>query len=95
MGDTGSMALGVCVGYSAIMLKMPLFLFFFAFVYVIEGLSVVIQIAYFKATKGKRVFKMAPIHHHYELSGVHEARITQIFCVISVIAGLVGILGLL
>lgn len=95
MGDTGSMALGAFTAIIAIMLKVPLFLFFFAFIYIAEGASVIMQVLYFKATKGKRILKMAPVHHHFELSGFHEARGTVIFCVAAFIAGLVGVLGLI
>ena len=69
MGDTGSLALGGFVAATAYMLQMPVFLAIVAFIYVIEVLSVVIQVSYFKISGGKRIFKMAPIHHHFELCG--------------------------
>ena len=69
MGDTGSLALGGFVAAVALLLGMPLFLFLVAVIYVVESLSVIIQVGYFKLTKGKRFFKMAPIHHSFELNG--------------------------
>lgn len=69
MGDTGSLALGGFVASVAILTKMPIMLVIVGFVYVCESLSVMIQVGYFKLTGGKRIFKMAPIHHHFELSG--------------------------
>lgn len=72
MGDTGSLALGGFVASSAFMLQMPLFIVLIGFIYLIEVLSVIIQVTYFKKTGGKRIFKMAPIHHHFELCGWSE-----------------------
>ena len=68
MGDTGSLALGGFVSALALMLDIPLILVIVGFIYAAEVLSVVLQVGYFKATHGKRLFKMAPIHHHFELS---------------------------
>ena len=79
MGDTGSLALGGAFSSVAIMLKMPLILIVVAGICVIEALSVILQVVYFKATNGKRIFKMAPIHHHLELSGVNETTIVLAF----------------
>lgn len=79
MGDTGSLALGGAFCSVAIMLKMPLILVVVAGICVIEALSVILQVVYFKATDGKRLFKMAPIHHHLELSGVKEQNIVVLF----------------
>jgi len=73
MGDTGSLALGGAVGAIAILMKMPLILLIVGGIYVVEALSVMIQVLSFKLT-GKRVFKMAPIHHHFELSGWKEVK---------------------
>lgn len=84
MGDTGSLALGGAFCSVAIMLKMPLILVVVAGVCVIEALSVILQVVYFKVTKGKRLFKMAPIHHHLELSGMKETSIVPLFTVISI-----------
>ncbi|MCX7746964.1 MAG: phospho-N-acetylmuramoyl-pentapeptide-transferase [Clostridia bacterium] len=78
MGDTGSLALGGAVGAIAIMLKIPFILFLVGVIYVGETLSVIIQVASFKI-RGKRVFKMAPIHHHFELSGWKETKVVKIF----------------
>lgn len=79
MGDTGSLALGGAVAVSAIMLKMPLYLLIVAFVCVFDTLSVALQVIYFKLTKGKRIFKMAPFHHHLELCGMKETKVVLLF----------------
>ncbi len=79
MGDTGSLALGGFVAASLIMLKMPVFVIFMGFIYFAEVLSVIIQVLYFKATKGKRFFRMAPIHHHFELLGWSENKVVLVF----------------
>ena len=83
MGDTGSLALGGFVAGTAYMLQMPLFLLIVGLIYVVEVLSVMIQVTYFKATHGKRFFKMAPIHHHFELCGWSETRVVAILCLIA------------
>ncbi len=83
MGDTGSLALGGFAAASMIMLKMPVFIIFMAFIYFGEVLSVIIQVLYFKATKGKRFFKMAPIHHHFELMGWSENKVVLIFSAVT------------
>lgn len=93
MGDTGSLALGGFVAASAILLKMPLFLVIIGIIYVTETLSVFLQVSYFKLTGGRRLFKMAPIHHSFELSGWHETRVVTLFYVITAVACLVGFLG--
>lgn len=85
MGDTGSLALGGAVAGIAIMLKMPLYLAIVALIPVIEVLSVVIQVTYFKITHGKRIFKMAPFHHHLELSGLKETKVVLLFWVITIL----------
>lgn len=85
MGDTGSLALGGYVGAMAVLLKMPLLIPIFGIVYFIETLSVIIQVAVYKKTK-KRVFKMAPIHHHYEMIGWSEVKIVTRFSVATAIA---------
>jgi phospho-N-acetylmuramoyl-pentapeptide-transferase len=84
MGDVGALFLGGMVVALAYTLNAPLILLLFGIIYVIEGLSDVIQIGYFKVTHGKRVFKMAPIHHHFELSGWSEKKIVFIFCAVNV-----------
>jgi phospho-N-acetylmuramoyl-pentapeptide-transferase len=63
-------------------------------IYVLEGLSVIMQVAYFKITRGKRFFKMAPLHHHFELSGWAESKVVSIFIITTIILCLIGILGL-
>ncbi len=83
MGDTGSLALGGFVAGSAYLLKLPIFILIIGLVYLVEVLSVIIQVTYFKATGGKRFFKMAPIHHHFELCGWSETRIVTVFTVVT------------
>ncbi len=78
MGDTGSLALGGFVAGVAYMMQMPLFILIVGLIYLVEVLSVMIQVTYFKATHGKRIFKMAPIHHHFELCGWSEARVVAV-----------------
>lgn len=90
MGDTGSLALGGFVAASAYMLRMPFFIIIIGFVYLIEVLSVMIQVIYFNLSGGKRIFKMAPIHHHLELSGWTETRIVAAFTIITALLCLVG-----
>ena len=79
MGDTGSLALGAAVASIAIIMKMPMYLLIVAIIPVIETISVMLQVAYFKLTHGKRLFKMAPIHHHLELSGLSEIKVVVLF----------------
>ncbi len=90
MGDTGSLALGGAFCSVAIMLKMPLILIVVAGICVIEALSVILQVGYFKATNGKRLFKMAPFHHHLELSGVKETVIVPSFWLVTVALCVLG-----
>ena len=92
MGDTGSLALGGFVVSCAFILKMPLFILIAGIIYVIETLSVAIQVTVYKKTK-KRVFKMAPIHHHFELCGWKETKVVTLFYIITAIACLVAFLG--
>ena len=94
MGDTGSLALGGFVAGCAYMLQMPVFLLIVGLIYVIEVLSVIIQVTYFKKTGGKRIFKMAPIHHHFELCGWSETRVVFIFSVITAILCMIGFLAM-
>lgn len=84
MGDTGSLALGGAVAMVALILKMPLILVFIGIIYVIETLSVILQVTSFKLT-GKRIFKMAPIHHHFEQLGWSETKIVSVFSIITVV----------
>lgn len=83
MGDTGSLALGGFVVSVAVLMKMPLFLPVVGVIYLLEVLSVIIQVTYFKITHGKRFFKMAPIHHHFELCGLKETQVVVLFSVIT------------
>lgn len=85
MGDTGSLALGGFVAGSAYMMRMPLYIPIVGFIYAIELLSVAMQVTYFKATHGKRIFKMTPIHHHFELSGWSEPQIVARFTILTVL----------
>jgi len=92
MGDTGSLALGGFVSAAAIILRMPLLLVIVGFIYVAEALSVIIQVGYFKISGGKRIFRMAPLHHHYEMKGVSETKIVIVFYIITTILCLIGYL---
>jgi phospho-N-acetylmuramoyl-pentapeptide-transferase len=94
MGDTGSLALGGFVAAAAYMLNMPLFIPIVGLIYAVELLSVVLQVTYFKTTHGKRLFKMAPIHHHFELCGWSETRIVAVFTIVTVLLCLAALLGL-
>jgi phospho-N-acetylmuramoyl-pentapeptide-transferase len=93
MGDTGSLALGGFVASTAIVLQMPLFIPIVAFIYLLEVVSVIIQVLYFKKT-GKRVFKMAPIHHHFELSGWPETKVVSIFAIATAVLCMIGFIAI-
>ena len=90
MGDTGSLAIGGLLGTLAVMGKFEFLLIFLAIVFVCETLSVIIQVASFKTT-GKRVFKMAPIHHHFELLGWGEKKVVIVFAIVSLIGAIVAL----
>ncbi len=92
MGDTGSLTLGGFVASMAYMLQVPFFLPIVAFIYFVEVLSVIIQVTYYKRTK-KRIFKMAPIHHHFELSGWPETKVVSIFSIVTAVLCLIGMLA--
>lgn len=94
MGDTGSLALGGFVTAMAYLLQLPLFIPIVGFIYFIEVLSVIIQVAYFKKTHGKRIFRMAPIHHHFELGGWSEVKVVAIFTIVTVILSTAALLGI-
>lgn len=99
MGDTGSLALGGFVAAIACMLKMPIFIVIVAFIYLIEVISVIIQVTWFKYTKkkygeGRRVFKMAPLHHHFQESGYAETQVVAAFAIVTAILCLVAYLAL-
>lgn len=91
MGDTGSLALGGFVAGAAYMMQMPLFILLVGLIYLVEVLSVMMQVTYFKATHGKRIFKMAPIHHHFELCGWSETRVVAVFSVVTAIMCLIAL----
>lgn len=93
MGDTGSLALGGFVAATAIMMQMPLFIVIVGLIYLVEVLSVAMQVTYFKATGGKRIFKMAPIHHHFELCGWSETRVVAVFSIVTALLCLVALMG--
>lgn len=84
MGDTGSLALGGFVAGCAYMLKMPIFIIIVALIYLVEVLSVILQVGYFKLTNGKRIFRMAPIHHHFELGGWSEVKVVAVFTTVTI-----------
>lgn len=94
MGDTGSLALGGFVAAAAYMLQMPLFIPIVGFIYLAEVLSDILQVSYFKMTGGKRIFKMAPIHHHFELCGWSETRVVTVFSIVTALLCLVAYMGI-
>ncbi len=99
MGDTGSLALGGFVAGMAYILHMPLYILIVGLIYLVEVLSVMIQVTYFKYTKkkygeGKRIFKMAPIHHHFELSGWSETKTVAVFTIVTALLALLGLIAL-
>jgi phospho-N-acetylmuramoyl-pentapeptide-transferase len=91
MGDTGSLAIGATLGVIALMTGQWLLLPVIAIIPVSEGISVVLQILYFRITKGKRLFKMAPLHHHFELLGWSETQVVQRFWLVSLVFAMAGI----
>ena len=94
MGDTGSLALGGFVAASAYMMRMQLFIPIIGFVYLIEVLSVILQVFYFKITGGKRLFRMAPLHHPFELCGWSETRIVAAFSILTALLCLVALIAM-
>lgn len=94
MGDTGSLALGGFVVSTAYMMQMPLFILIVGLIYLVEVLSVIIQVTYFKATGGKRVFRMAPIHHHFELGGWSETRVVAVFSITTALLCMIALLAM-
>ena len=95
MGDTGSMALGGAVVAFATLTNSPLIIIIVGFIYLAEALSVMIQVTYFKLTNGKRIFKMAPLHHHFEQCGWPETRVVFIFWIATVVLCWIGVLAVL
>ena len=93
MGDTGSLALGGFVASCAYMMQMPIFVAIVGFIYLLEVVSVMLQVSYFKMTGGKRIFKMAPIHHHFELCGWSETRVVAVFSIVTALLCLVALMG--
>ena len=94
MGDTGSLALGGFVAGMAYVYELPLFILIIGLIYLVEVISVMLQVSYFKATHGKRIFKMAPIHHHFELCGWSETRIVAVFSAVTAVCCMIGLLAL-
>ena len=94
MGDTGSLALGGFVASTAVLLKLPLMILIVGGVYLCEALSVILQVGYFKISGGKRIFKMAPIHHPFEICGMSETKVVTLFYIVTALLCLVGYLGL-
>lgn len=94
MGDTGSLALGGFVAATAYMLRMPLFILIVGIIYLVEVISVMLQVSYFKISGGKRIFKMAPIHHHFELCGWAETRVVAVFSIITALLCLAGLVAM-
>ncbi len=94
MGDTGSLALGGFVAACGYMLQMPLFIAIVGVVYMVEVISVILQVGYFKLSGGKRLFKMAPLHHHFELCGWSETRISALFTIVTALMCLLALIGL-
>ncbi|MBD5461947.1 MAG: phospho-N-acetylmuramoyl-pentapeptide-transferase [Lachnospiraceae bacterium] len=94
MGDTGSLALGGFVAACAYMMQMPLYLPIVGLIYVVEVLSVIIQVVYYKISGGKRIFKMAPLHHHFELCGWKETKVVAVFSIVTAMLCLLAVLGI-
>lgn len=94
MGDTGSLAIGGAIGACAIMLQRPLILIIAGAVFVIEALSVILQVGFFKMTKGKRLFRMAPIHHHFELCGWSERKVVIVFWIFTLLCCILTFLSI-
>ncbi len=94
MGDTGSLALGGFVASTAYMMQMPIFILIVALIYWIEIFSVIIQVTYFKKTGGKRIFRMTPIHHHFELGGWSETRVVAVFSITTAVLCLIALVGI-
>jgi phospho-N-acetylmuramoyl-pentapeptide-transferase len=95
MGDTGSLALGGAITIGAIMMKMELILPVIGLIYVCEVVSVCMQVLYFKATHGKRIFRMTPLHHHFELGGWHEKKVVRRFCLFTLVVCIIGVIAVI
>ena len=94
MGDTGSLAIGGFVAAIAYVMNMPLFIVIVGFIYFVEVISVIMQVTYFKLTNGKRIFRMAPIHHHFEKGGWSETKVVNVFTTVTIILCLIAYAGL-
>ena len=94
MGDTGSLAIGGFVTGIAYVMQMPIFIVIVGFIYAFEVISVILQVSYFKITHGKRIFRMAPIHHHFEKGGWSETRVVNVFTTVTILLCLVAYAGL-
>ena len=94
MGDTGSLAIGGFVASTAFMMNMPIYIVIVGFIYFVETVSVILQVVYFKKTGGKRLFRMAPIHHHFELGGWSETRVVTVFSTVTAIMCLIAYMAL-
>ena len=92
MGDTGSLALGAAVSMIPLLMGIPWLFALYGIIYVTEALSVVIQVSFFKATHGRRIFRMSPIHHHFELGGWPETKIVRVFILVTVVGIIIGLL---
>ena len=94
MGDTGSLAIGGFVTGIAYVMQMPIFIVIVGFIYAFEVISVILQVSYFKITHGKRIFRMAPIHHHFEKGGWSETRVVNVFTTVTILLCLIAYVGL-
>lgn len=94
MGDTGSLAIGGFVTSIAYVMQMPIFIVIVGFIYAFEVISVIMQVSYFKLTHGKRIFRMAPIHHHFEKGGWSETKVVNVFTTVTILLCLVAYAGL-
>lgn len=95
MGDTGSMALGGVLSATAIVGHVEWLLPIAGLIFVCEALSVIIQVTYFKKTGGKRIFRMAPIHHHFELGGWHETKVVRVFCLFTLVCCIIAVISVM
>ena len=95
MGDTGSMALGGVLSAAAVIGHVEWLLPIAGLIFVCEALSVIIQVTYFKKTGGKRIFRMAPIHHHFELGGWHETKVVRVFCLFTLVCCIIAVFSVM
>ncbi len=93
MGDTGSLGLGAALGAMAVVTRTELFLVIIGGIFVVETLSVMLQVSYFRLTKGRRLFRMAPLHHHFELKGWPETKVVFRFWLIAFVFAVIGLAG--